>query len=410
MSAAPEPLDLSSSRTFAGGFPHPYFNWLREHAPIFWHEPTAVTPDGEGFWVVTRYDDVLAVQTSPELYSSDTGGTRAGGGTAINDSTVAGRALNTTDNPRHQMLRGVVMKGFTLRAVNALEAEMRRRVDRLIDAFPDGEPFDFVAGFAREVPLQAICMVLGVPQNDRAQLCAWVDEGLSTVSSEIVAPQFARKIADYGMALISEKRARPKDDILSAIVQARPDEAGGRPLSDDELRSFFTLLFAAGAETTRSAMAGGLKALIERPGQMAMLRADPARLKGAIEEFVRWTTPSIYKRRTATRDTELAGQAIRTGDKVTFWEMSANRDPRAFERPFDFDITRSPNPHLGFGYGVHVCLGSMLARLEMRVGFEALLARVDDFALAGEEDWMPSNRLLGIRKLPITVKLKDQRP
>jgi cytochrome P450 len=403
-----ERLDLSDSRTFARGFPHPYFTWLREYAPIFWHEPTAVTPDGEGFWVVTRYDDVLAVQTNPEVFSSDRGGGRTGGGTAINDSATAGRALNTTDNPKHQMLRGVVMKGFTLQAVNALEAEIRRRVDRLIDDFPDGEPFDFVAAFAREVPLQAICMVLGVPQEDRTQLCAWVDEGLSTYSSEIVAPQFARRIADYGMTLIAEKRARPKDDILSAIVQARPDEAGGRPLSNEELRSFFTLLFAAGAETTRSAIAGGLKALIEMPEQMAALqRGDATLLRTAVEEFVRWTTPSIYKRRTATRDTELAGQRIRTGDKVTFWEMSANRDERAFERPFEFDISRSPNPHLGFGYGVHVCLGSMLARLEMRVGFQALLARVDDFALAGEEDWMPSNRLLGIRKLPITVRTKD---
>jgi len=149
-----------------------------------------------------------------------------------------------------------------------------------------------------------------------------------------------------------------------------------------------------------------MKALIETPDQMALLRAEPARLKTAIEEFVRWTTPSIYKRRTACADSELAGHTIRAGQKVTFWEMSANRDERAFERPFAFDITRSPNPHLGFGYGVHVCLGSMLARLEMRVACEALLRRVTGFALAGPEDWMPSNRLLGIRRLPITITRK----
>ena len=190
------------------------------------------------------------------------------------------------------------------------------------------------------------------------------------------------------------------------IVHARPDEAGGRPLTESELRSFFLLLFAAGAETTRSAIAGGMKALIENPDQLALLRAEPARLKTAIEEFVRWTTPSIYKRRTACADTELAGMRIRAGQKVTFWEMSANRDERAFDRPFALDITRSPNPHLGFGYGVHVCLGSMLARLEMRVAYEALLRRVTGFALAGAEDWMPSNRLLGIRRLPITITRK----
>jgi cytochrome P450 len=400
-------LDLSDGRTFARGFPHAYFTWLRDHAPVFWHEPTAVTPDGEGFWVVSRHDDVLAVQSQPETYSSDRGGGRAGGGTALHDTGTAGKALNTTDGARHKMLRGVVMQGFTLQAVNALEREIRRRVEALIDAFPEGEAFDFVAAFAREVPLQAICMVLGVPQEDRTQLCEWVDEGLSAAGPDILAPEFVYRIADYGMALIAQKRAAPGDDILSVIVHARPDGAGGRPLSDSELRNFFTLLFAAGAETTRSAMAGGLKALIENPRQMAMLRAEPGRLMSAIEEFVRWTTPSIYKRRTATVDTQLAGQAIRAGDKVSFWEMSANRDERVFPRPFDFDITRSPNPHLGFGHGVHVCLGSMLARLEMRVGFAALLARIDDFALAGEEDWMPSNRLLGIRKLPIRVKRKD---
>lgn len=407
----PGAIDLSDGRSFAGGFPHPYFTWLREHAPVFWHEPTAVTPEGEGFWVVTRYADVLAVQTQPALFSSETGGgLRAGGGTAINDDTNAGRALNATDDPKHAMLRGVVMKGFTLHAVAALEADIRRRADLLIDAFSENEPFDFVAAFAREVPLQAICMVLGVPQEDRLQLCEWVDAGLSTASPSILDGEYAKRIADYGLELIGRKRAEPRDDILSVIVHARPDEAGGRPLNEGELRSFFLLLFAAGAETTRSAIAGGMKALIEKPAQMALLRAEPARLKTAIEEFVRWTTPSIYKRRTASSDTELAGMRIRAGQKVTFWEMSANRDERAFERPFAFDITRSPNPHLGFGYGVHVCLGSMLARLEMRVAYEALLRRVDGFALAGPEDWMPSNRLLGIRRLPITITRKDRRP
>jgi cytochrome P450 len=350
----------------------------------------------------------MEVQTQPAIFSSDTGGHRTMGGTAINDHPSAGKALNTTDGPQHQMLRGVVMQGFTLQAVSALEQEIRRRVRRLIEAFPDREPFDFVAGFAREVPLQAICMVLGVPQHDRTQLCEWVDLGLSTASAEIVAPEYARKIADYGLALIAERRAQPRDDILSAIVHARPGHAGGRPLSDIELRNFFTLLFAAGAETTRSAIAGGLKALIENPDQMDLLRAEPRRLKTAVEEFVRWTTPSIYKRRTARVDTTLAGQPIKAGDKVTFWEMSANRDERVFDRPFAFDVTRSPNLHVGFGYGVHVCLGSMLARLEMRVGFEELLGRIDDFALAGEEDWMPSNRLLGIRHLPVSVSFKPQ--
>lgn len=400
-------LDLSDNRTFARGFPHAYFTWLRDKAPVFWHEPTAVTPDGEGFWVVSRHADVQAIQNDPATFSSETGGHRTMGGTAINDHPSAGKALNATDDPKHQMLRGVVMKGFTLHAVNALEAELRRRINSLIDAFPEDAPFDFVAQFAREVPLQAICMVLGVPQADRGQLCEWVDMGVSSASAEIIAPEYAQKLVDYGMRLVEEKRRQPQDDILSAIVHARPDQAGGRPLSDAELRNFFLLLFAAGSETTRSAIAGGMKALIENPDQLALLRSDRAHMKTAIEEVVRWTTPSIYKRRTATVDTSLLGHPVKAGDKVTFWEMSANRDERVFAAPFAFDITRSPNLHLGFGYGVHVCLGSMLARLEMRIGFEELLRRIGRFELAGDVDWMPSNRLLGIRGMPVKVQFKE---
>jgi cytochrome P450 len=401
------PVDLSDSQTFARGFPHAYFTWLRDNQPIFWHEPTDVTPDGEGFWVVTRYADVKAIQNNPGLYSSETGGIRKFGGTAINDHPSAGNALNSTDDPKHQMLRGVVMQGFTMQAVAKLEQELRRRINALIDVFPEGAPFDFVEGFAREVPLQAICMVLGVPQADRTQLCEWVDAGISSASAEVLAQAYAEKIADFGMRLVDDKRRNPQNDILSAIVHARPDQVGGRPLNDAELRQFFVLLFAAGSETTRSALGGGLKALIEHPQQFALLRSDPRYLKTAIEEIVRWTTPSIYKRRTAAADAELGGRQIRAGDKVTFWEMSANRDEREFERPFEFDITRTPNMHLGFGYGIHVCLGSMLARLEMRLALEELLRRISHFELAGEVDWMPSNRLLGIRRMPIVTARKD---
>jgi cytochrome P450 len=402
-------LDLSSNQTFANGFPHAYFTWLRDNHPIFWHEPTPATPDGEGFWVVSRHADVQAIQNDPVTFSSQTGGHRTMGGTAINDHPSAGKALNATDDPKHQMLRGVVMKGFTLHAVAALEAELRRRITGMIDDFPEDAPFDFVAGFAREAPLQAICMVLGVPQADRGRLCEWVDAGVSSASAEIIAPEYAQKLVDYGMTLVEEKRRQPRDDILSAIVNARPDQAGGRPLSDAELRNFFLLLFAAGSETTRSAIAGGVKALIEHPGQLALLRADGTLMKTTIEEVVRWTTPSIYKRRTASIDTSLHAHAIRAGDKVTFWEMSANRDERVFDRPFAFDITRSPNFHLGFGYGVHVCLGSMLARMEMRVALEELLLRIEHIEGAGEVDWMPSNRLLGIRGMPVRIKFKQRK-
>jgi cytochrome P450 len=399
----PPLVDLSDDASFAGGFPHAAFDWLRDHDPVHWHEPTAVTPDGEGFWVVSRHADINTVFRSPDLFSSDKAGARTGGGTTLKDERAAGKVLNYTDDPHHRTLRNLVNKGFTNQALAALEGELRRRANRLIDAFPENEPFDFVGHFSRELPLQAICIILGVPQSDRTRLCDWIDKGLEADGQNVIAKEYVKKISAYARGIIAEKRQNPADDILSKIVHARLDEEDGRQLTDEELVNFFILLFPAGAETTRSAIGGGLRALIEHPGQLARLRAEPGLLQPAIEEIARWTTPSIYKRRTVTRDTVLGGEPLKAGDKLTIWEMSANRDDRAFDDPFRFDITRSPNPHLAYGKGAHICLGAGLARMELRISFEELFRRIRDFELAGTADWMPNNRLLGLRCFPLKV-------
>ncbi len=396
------PLDLSDGQTFAHGFPHPFFTWLRTHEPLYWHEPTAITPDGEGFWVVSRYADVDSVIMDPQAFSSDKGGTRTAGGTTIKDELSAGKVMNQTDDPLHKRLRAIVNEGFSVKAISALEGELRRRTRALLADIKRGDQLDFALRVAREIPTQAICIVLGVPEEDRLMLADWIDHGIAAPSDEVIAEEYVRKIRRYAQGLIEAKRATPAGDIFSTIVHAR-FEADGSTLSDHELRSFFGLLFPAGAETTTRSISGGLLSLIERPEQWARLRAEPALLKTAVEEIVRWTTPSCYKRRTATRDTHFAGKQIREGDKVTFWEMSANRDERMFERPFDFDIARNPNKHLGFGAGVHFCLGSSLARLELRVVFEELLQSTLDFRLAGEPLWMPNNRLVGLKSLPVEV-------
>ncbi len=396
------PLDLSDGQTFAHGFPHPFFTWLRTHEPLYWHEPTAITPDGEGFWVVSRYADVDSVIMDPQAFSSDKGGTRTAGGTTIKDELSAGKVMNQTDDPLHKRLRAIVNEGFSVKAISALEGELRRRPRALLADIKRGDQLDFALRVAREIPTQAICIVLGVPEEDRLMLADWIDHGIAAPSDEVIAEEYVRKIRRYAQGLIEAKRATPAGDIFSTIVHAR-FEADGSTLSDHELRSFFGLLFPAGAETTTRSISGGLLSLIERPEQWARLRAEPALLKTAVEEIVRWTTPSCYKRRTATRDTHFAGKQIREGDKVTFWEMSANRDERMFERPFDFDIARNPNKHLGFGAGVHFCLGSSLARLELRVVFEELLQSTLDFRLAGEPQWMPNNRLVGLKSLPVEV-------
>jgi cytochrome P450 len=397
------PFDLTDLDTYRDGFPHDSFTWLRAHAPVYWHEPTAHTPQGEGFWVVSRHAETLAIQLDPKRFSSVGGGSRARGGTTIADMAGAGLLLNMMDDPRHRRIRSLVNKGFTPHRIGALEPELRRRARAILDAVPADGACDFVADVARDLPLQAICLLLGVPQQDRAQLCEWMDRGLEAESGEALNRQYGSLLARYGAELIRAKRARPGEDLLSVVIQARMPDEDPPALGDDELTFFFSLLFTAGSETTRKAIAGGLRALVENPAQHARLRREPELLPTALEEIVRWTTPSVYKRRTATCDVELCGEKIRAGDKVTFWEMSANRDERVFAEPFRFDVGRDPNPHLGFGQGVHYCLGANLARLEMRVMFEELFARFDRFEITGPAVFTRENRLLGLKHLPVQM-------
>ena len=391
-------IDLSDVANYRNGFPHDAFTSLREHEPVHWHEPTPTTPDGEGFWVVSRHADVLAVLRDPATYSSDRGGIRQRGGTGLKDEGVAGTMLNMTDAPLHDRLRTLVNRGFTPRAVAALEDELRRRTRLLLDAVGD-QPFDAVHAFGRELPAQAICIVLGVPDADRTQLLDWLDAGIEADSPSIVSPQATQHIRTYAAELIAAKRADPDGAIMSTIVHARDGDGSG--LSDRELVAFFALLFPAGAETTRSAISGAVKAFVDHPEQYTRLRADRTLLGPAVEEVVRWTTPSVYKRRTASRATELAGTSIDAGDKVSVWEMSANRDERVFTAPFAFDVGRRPNPHVGFGFGAHFCLGASLARLELRVALDEVADRFAKFEAAGPAQWIPNNRLFGLQHLPV---------
>jgi len=394
--------DLSDNQTFSSGFPHEYFTHLRQEKPIFWHEPTQHTPDGEGFWVVTRYHDIMHIATNPDLFSSDRGGIRQAGGTAIKDEVTAGKVLNQTDASDHRRLRTLVNKGFTVKAVNKLKETLTKMADDLVDSIQKGQRFDFVKKISQEIPTQAICLVLGVPESDRLQLCEWVNKGIETQSDSVIASEYANKIRRYGQKLILEKRTQPTDDIFSSIIHAHLDESGTK-LSDYELRSFFSLLFPAGVETTTRSISGGMLAFIEYPEQWELACSESGFKKTMVEEIVRWTTPSCYKRRTATRDTELANNLIRAGEKVTFWEMSANRDESHFTDPFMFDIYRNPNKHIGFGAGVHFCLGAMLARLELRIIFERLTARKACFTLDDTPNWVPNNRLVGLKTLPVRV-------
>jgi cytochrome P450 len=401
-------IDLTDLDNFAEGFPHHLFEVHRREAAVFWHEPTSHTPGGEGFWSVATHAEALAVLSDPVTYSSERGGDRAYGGTILPDSPGAGFALNMMDDPRHHRVRQLVSRGFTPRTIAGLADELRKRTARLLDAAAAKDACDFVVDVATELPMQAICILLGVPEADRHRLFESTDRCFDFRTGDAFedSDEFRAAMADllaYGTALIAEKRARPTDDMLSIVTHATLPDEEPATLGDTELLFFFTLLFAAGSDTTRNAAAGGLLAMLQQPDELRRLTADPGLLGWAIEEMVRWTSPAAYNRRTATRDARLGGQAVAAGDKVLFWEASANRDERVFADSMRFRVDRDPNPHLGFGHGVHFCLGANLARLELRILYEALLARFTRIELDGRPEWTRSNKHTGLRHLPVRL-------
>ncbi|BBZ72090.1 cytochrome P450 [Mycobacterium paraseoulense] len=406
-------VDFTDLDNFAHGFPHDLFAIHRREAPVYWHEPTDNTPDGEGFWSVATYAETLEVLKDPATYSSVTGGSRPYGGTLLQDLAIAGQVLNMMDDPRHSQIRRLVSSGLTPRMIRLVEDDLRMRARRLLDAVVPGEPFDFLVDIAAELPMQMICILLGVPGSERHWLFEAIEPQfdfggsrkatLSQLSPRTSVQEAGSRMYEYGQQLIASKRAEPTDDMLSVVANAMVDDADAPSLTDLELYLFFSLLFSAGAETTRNAVAGGLLALAEHPEQLRALRADLDALPTAVEEIVRWTSPSPSKRRTATRDVTLGGQSIVAGQKIQIWEGSANRDASVFERAGEFDISRKPNPHLGFGQGVHYCLGANLARLELRVLYEELFSRFGAVRVVRPVEWARSNRHTGIRHLVVEL-------
>ena len=406
-------IDFTDLDNFANGFPHELFAVHRREAPVYWHEPTDNTPDGEGFWSVASYAETLAVLKDPVTFSSVTGGERPFGGTLLQDLAIAGQVLNMMDDPRHSQIRRLVSSGLTPRMIGLVEDDLRARARRLLDAVVPGEPFDFLVDIAAELPMQMICILLGVPESERHWLFQAIEpqfdfggsrKAAMSQLSQLSVEEAGSRMYSYGQELIASKRATPTDDMLSVVANAAFDDGDAPALSDLELYLFFSLLFSAGAETTRNAVAGGLLSLAEHPDQLRALRSDFGMLPTAIEEMVRWTSPSPSKRRTATRDVTLGGRSVKGGQKVQIWEGSANRDVSVFDRADEFDIARKPNPHLGFGQGVHYCLGVNLARLELRVLFEELLSRFSTVRVVEPVEWTRSNRHTGIRHLVVELQ------
>ena len=379
------------------------FAKLRAERPVSFHEEPEFPefPRGAGFWSLTRYAEVVAASCDPGTFISGKGANI--GDLPMDLAEFFGSMINM-DAPRHTKLRKLVSAAFTPRTLRQLEEGVRVQARRIVDTVAPKGRCDFVEEIAAALPLRIICDMMGIPDSDHRRIYELTNVILGVGDPEYVTTMeglmaAAMELFQYAQTLGEERRARPRDDMTTTLMQAEVD---GERLSTQELGSFFILLVAAGNETTRNAISHGMKALTDFPAERARWMADFDHVAPtAVEEIVRWATPVIHFRRTATRDVEVGGQTIRAGDKVVLWYNSANRDERTFPDPYRFDVTRTPNDHVGFGAGgPHFCLGANLARREIRVMFEELLGRLPDIRVTGAPAMLESFFIHGIKRMP----------
>jgi hypothetical protein len=406
--------DLTSHDTFVAGVPYATFDRLRREDPVSWWEEG----DGSGFWALTRYQDVVTASRRPEVFSSARG-------IRLEDmdeeELQARRTLMEMDPPEHTRYRRLVSRAFTRKSVLAYEDAIRALARAILDEVHGTPRLDFTDLVARQLPMRMLGRLLGLPEADSDWLVRRGDALIANsdpdftdyVVDRVDTSEYrllpfrspvALELVGYGREAFEARRRHPGDDLLTALLAPMPD---GERLSDAELANFFTLLVAAGNDTTRYTMAASIKALAERPRVREELTAEPGRLDNAVEELLRWASVTMHFRRTATTDTELGGRSIRAGDKVVLWFVAANYDPEQFPDPYHLDPDRRPNDHVTFGLkSPHLCLGAHLARMELRVLLEELLPRVSTVELAGPPERLRSNFIAGIKHLPLEIGWK----
>ncbi len=409
-------VDLADNDKFLDGdTPWRMFDVLRAEAPVHWQDEGE---HGSGFWSVTRHADIVAVDRDAQTFTS----TKFTNLEEVDErQATIRRSLLETDGPRHGVLRRILQRQFTPRAIAGYEVFLRGLTARTLDAALAKGTFDFVKEVSADFPINVLAKMLDVPEDDTEQLIDWGNRIIGNTDPDyadvLLHSEESEKYRDlpfrspaslevfeYGRELARLRRGGDGTDLVSKLVNEPPSD--GVPLSGHDFDNYFLLLVVAGNETTRHAISHSMLALINNPGEAERLRQDLSLMPGAVEEFLRWASPVYHFRRTATRDVEMHGQKIAEGDKVVMWFASGNRDERVFDQPYRFDVTRPANDHITFGKGSpHFCLGNALARLEMRIMFEELLPRISDIKLAGEPRRVRSNFVNGIKDLPVTVTL-----
>lgn len=409
---------INASAYGQNGVPHELWTHLRKESPVYWYAQRGHTP----FWAITKHEDIMEISSQPDIFSNEAGGIIVLNEAQIQSFIEGGsgsplaqmKTIITMDPPEHRSYRKVASGYFTPRGVTNLDEIVKSSAAAIFDELPDEGEVDFIETIAQKHPLRVLATILGIDEEQEERLLVITQELFGSEDPDMQRQGEDREAArkELGMEfytlfdeIIKDRRACPRDDLATMLANAELSD--GCPLGQLETLGYYLIVFTAGHDTTRNALSGAISAFLDHPDQFERLRQDPSLSKSAVDEIVRWTTPVNYMKRQAVQDYELRGQNIKAGEELALFYCSANRDEDVFEDPFTFDIGRSPNRHLGFGWAEHYCLGAHLAKASMKALTEEMVRRIEWMEPNGERTFISSNFVVGLKTLPAKYKLKN---
>ena len=409
---------INASAYGQNGVPHELWTHLRKESPVYWYAQRGPTP----FWAITKHEDIMEVSSQPDIFSNEAGGIIVLNEAQIQSFIEGGsgsplaqmKTIITMDPPEHRSYRKVASGYFTPRGFTNLDEIVKSSAAAIFDELPDEGEVDFIETIAQKHPLRVLATILGINEEQEERLLVITQELFGGEDPDMQRQGEDREAArkELGMEfymlfdeIIKDRRACPRDDLATMLANAELSD--GCPLGQLETLGYYLIVFTAGHDTTRNALSGAISAFLDHPDEFERLRQDPSLSKSAVDEIVRWTTPVNYMKRQAVQDYELRGQQIKAGEELALFYCSANRDEDVFEDPFTFDIGRSPNRHLGFGWAEHYCLGAHLAKASMKALTEEMVRRIEWMEPNGERTFISSNFVVGLKTLPVKYKLKN---